>query len=278
MRHWILCFASVISLPLQAAQDDDFWLYLDAVQARSSLGLSAGAYESGGQYQNVQLRLALTNDFFLDASAEQQNTETTTSGWNAAIGNASYAPLEWQIHTNAWGESDVIQTRDTGLFLTRHGQEWSFGLGYENGDLELFTNNFINQQSGSLEHEARHVSLDWLRDRIGWGMEWVKHDYEKDLRGLNDPRLRFIIKPDAIGQASALALRESRFYVVHYWQDDSLNISLSRIQSAVTRDILQYALVTYSHSFNPFFSLGLDTQIPTEEGSASAGINLGLSW
>lgn len=278
MRYWLACLCLLIGLPLHAADDDDFWLYLDQMQPKSSLDLGGGAYEQGGQYADALLHLALLDSFYVEAGAQQQNLDSTTDGWNAALGNGELSTLEWQLGTDFWGETDVLETRNNSLFLTYHGLNWSLGLGYESGELRLFTTRLINQRSTSLDHQALHYRIDWLGEHLGWGLEVVEHDYEKDLRGLNLPLLQYVIKPAAIDQASALALRESRFYVDRYFQDDSLQLSFSRIQSAVTRDTFQYASVTYNRDLNPSLDLSLNLQLPLSEGVSSAGINLILSW
>jgi hypothetical protein len=281
MKSVVYGLAGLLLCPLAYAQEDDSWLMLDvAPPARSGLQLNAGSDFAGGHYYGASLSQALGAAQFY-ASANQQQYDVTTSDWSVGIGSNPLNDFSVRIDTAWAGDTDVLETRDKSIETSTQVAHWLFMLGYQSGEAEIFlpASPLIKRSSYTVDRNAWHVGVGYNWNSISLSAEHRQFDYAENIRiAVDDTSIRNLIRTYVLSQAEALADQQTRVRFGAVDNNNGLDISLSRITSAIDLIASDYVTLVLTHYFAEDFSLGVQWEKPLDTGNATLGVNAGWQW
>jgi hypothetical protein len=266
----------LLSSPASAIEDDDFWLMLDIDSTSSSISFNSSIDADGGFNFGSSASLSVTEDFYLNLSASQQDLSTDTSQWSWGIGNDPQNEFSWILGHEWSGKSGVLETRNNQLGLNYFSNGWNGILAYEKGELEIFI--IGENRSRRFDHDALTIGLGYSGEIFYWQFEQTDHSYNVNLAALTIPRIAAFVKPEALSQSTGLAEKENNLRLGYVNDKHRFELSLYSVKSAVTRTVDEFINLSANKRLNSNLSISIDVGVPLEAGPKSIGAGIIYSW
>ncbi len=183
------------------------------------------------------------------------------------------------------GNEGELEKETLGLALALDQGEWNFRVQLEEGETLFFTraidSDFFDSfvpDSYATDVSGFGVSLGWQGDPWYWQVNYLRYDYEKDLRALNRSVFaRFIVKSSTLAQSSLLISQNASLLLGHADYDNDYSLQISQAQSAIDESYDETLMLSWQHWASQRFGylLAAATALPLDD---SVGLTLGLRW
>jgi len=279
---------SILSAPaFSESQEilDDFWLLENYQPPLNSLWLYGGIDDDSGDYYGLSTNLAINSSLYFDFSATRQNYTYKTDDVSLGMSGKLGEQFNWAVSRMFWGKKDSLEKNDSRFSVMYFYNNFNSNLSFETGKIELFLDqpNILQINSLLSDHRAVELSLGY-----GWGYDWgqlyseikyKQHDYQTRWPGAISRSAIFIFASSiGLQQARSLADNESSLLIGFQQQTISYEILFSQLDSAFSNNTFTYASLSLSKSLNPQWQLGVNAEIPLDEGLYTLGMSLGYMW
>jgi hypothetical protein len=278
---------SGVSLAAEVAEDmsdetaDDFWLLENFQPTKHAFWLYAGVDDESGGYYGLSTNLALSEDLSFDLSATQQNFNYKTDDISWGFSGRLSEQFNWGISRVFWGQKNSLEKIDTRISIHYFLDNFNSRLSYETGKVELFLKqpNILLLNSLLSDHRATELSLGYSWNSLYSELRYKQHDYQSRQPELvRRPQVFLLASSIGLQQARNLADKELSFLVGIQQHDMSYDILFSQVDSLFSKNSFRYTSLSLLKSLNTQWQLGVNVEIPLNEGLYSVGMSVGYLW
>ncbi len=286
--HFIALFvwlAAGLSCSSSALADLDDWL-LD-VEGDNSIGFRYGAGEDGLSIAglNGELNLPFRYDFFFDYFKTSEDQARYDFNYFSVGINSD--PIEtWSVtfKHEYFGKSDVYEQKDYKLSIQYFPSNYSVAIGVSKGDAEAYIDsllidlieqdlqgqnsllNLIRKTSYSTDSKGYFAEAKLFMGNWQWGLQGDKVNYNEDIALLGArPRVQQLIDQQALSQIYGLIDWRLSADGSYTWEKSSLQLGVTRIQSAIDREKRDYLIATTEYFPRYWLSLSFTLADSLEE-------------
>lgn len=283
MRLILLPICFLFSPLIYAIEDDDFWLMLDD-SPQSMISINAGQSDTDETFYGGYINLAVTEDFYLKASAStyKQKSSIDINLWSLGFGNNPQDEYSWNANYERWGNADTLETTDTVIDFNMYKENWNAIAGIEIGKVNLQG----LAVSTDINHRAFKLGFGYNGQYSYWEITHQLHKYDADLEKLNFSPILFILQPLLLriitpgSQQQATALADNITTLRTGWNNSNYNFEIYYlwIESAVTRTVDELIRLNINKQLTNSTNIGIELGNSIGGGPVSAALILNYSW
>lgn len=292
--HFIALFvwlAAGLSYSSSALANLDDWL-LD-VELDNSIGFHYGAGVDGLSIAGLSgaLSLPFSYDFFFDYyKTSEDRARYDLNYFSAGINSNPFETWSVKFEYEYFGKSDVYEQKDYKLSIQYFPSNYLVAIGVSQGDAEAHIDSLvidlieedltggsplldrIRNTRLSTDDKGYFAEAKLFLGNWQWGIDGKKVNYSEDiaLLGARD-RIQQLLDQQALAQIYGLIDWRLSADGTYAWETSSLQLGVSRIQSAVDRQTRDYLFATaeyfprYWLSFSFTVADSLEEHLPYAE-------------
>lgn len=272
---------------LDSLEQDIFDTDPGSEYGRNYFSLSVGGDNQNNRQWSGLLQLATGEDYLFDLAAGQNRINDidpsyTTSSYQLGFGSDRYNSFNWRIGYESWGKSQTIETTDTDVELSYlPDKRWQFAVRYERGDVTLYIDPLFSDRLSSVssKRDAFGLNIGYGSGGSRWYLSYLDRDYDRDLSAINtSAALQLILKSIALDQVYALSSKEYLLAYDHLFDDYTLGIEFSRVNSVVDNTDSDFVSLVTRYYLDDTYSIKASLHDSLDSSHLSASIGIGIAW
>ena len=290
----LLWLAAGLTYPSSVLADLDDWL-LD-VETDNSIGFRYGSSAGGLSIAGLstELNLPFSYDFFFDYfKVSEDRARYDLSYFSAGINSNPFETWSVKFEYDYFGKDDVYTQQDYRLSVQYFPSNYLVAIGVSKGDAEAYIDSLIIdliEEKNPLFGPIRNTSLSsdsnsyFAKARLllgnwQWGIDGEKINYSADITLLDTNSLtRQLLDQQALAQVYGLIDWRLSADVFYAWETSSLQLGVSRIQSAVDKEKRDYLFATTEYFPRDWLSFSFTLAESLQEHSPYAEVATRFYW